>query len=56
VNPGMRAIDPGRPGHFIKHLDDKVRGDNFESLGLRIFNLSGLTHGPWPIMLQRGPR
>jgi hypothetical protein len=56
MNPGMRAVDPGRSGHSIKHLDGMVLGEGFESVGLKDFNQSGLKRGPWPIKLQRGPR
>jgi hypothetical protein len=46
---------PRTPGHSIKHLDGKVLG-GFELVGLRAFNQSGLKRGPWPIVLQLGPR
>jgi hypothetical protein len=34
MNPSMRAVDPGRSGHSIKHLDGMVLGEGFESVGL----------------------
>jgi hypothetical protein len=56
MNPDMRAVDPGRPGHAIKHLDSLVLGEGFESVGLRVINQGGLTHGPGPIILRCSPR
>jgi hypothetical protein len=29
----MRAVNTGGPGHFTKHLDDKVREKTFEISG-----------------------